>query len=231
VRAGLVLCALLVGLSSCGDDRDELHLLAAASLTDVAAQLEEAYEATHPDVDVVVNVAGSNALVQLINGGAAVDVFLPANRAVLTQLDANYTDAGTVARNQLTIAVPAGNPAGIAQLEDLTDSNLLIAICAEGVPCGDATALLPVVIQADTKETNVRAVAAKVAAGEVDAGIVYASDVAALAAIEEVAIGPERAVTVEIPLILLSPDDRGFVELLTSAEGQLTFRSNGFLAP
>ena len=50
---------------------------------------------------------------------------------------------------------------------DLTRDEGLIAICSEGVPCGNATKSKFGIIEADTYEMNVKAVLARVASMEV----------------------------------------------------------------
>lgn len=55
----------------------------------------------------------------------------------------NPVNAGKPAvfvRNQLVIAIPDGDPAGIAGLDDLTKPNVKVALCAAEVPCGTASA-------------------------------------------------------------------------------------------
>ena len=223
------LLAPIIFVSACGGDTDdELHVLAAASLVDVAAAFEADYEAAAPGVDVVINSAGSNALVQLVNQGAEVDVFLPANREVLDRLEVAHDDLGTLATNSLTIAVPPGNPADVTSVDDLARPELLIAACAVGVPCGDATVQLPVEVAADTFESNVRQVAAKVAAGEVDAGVVYVSDIAALDGIEEVRIPANVTATVEIPIVLVGEAGTDFAAFAQGSRGRELLAQAGF---
>lgn len=86
----IALCLVLAGCSN-GDNKDssktkgddstkqELHVSAAASLTDVTKDLEKAFKEDHKDVDVTFNYGGSGALRQQIEKGAPVDVFMSAN--------------------------------------------------------------------------------------------------------------------------------------------------------
>lgn len=86
----IALCLMLAGCSN-GDNKDdsktksdekakqELHVSAAASLTDVTKDLEKAFKKDHKDVDVSFNYGGSGALRQQIEKGAPVDVFMSAN--------------------------------------------------------------------------------------------------------------------------------------------------------
>ena len=88
-------------------------------------------------------------------------------------------------RNKLEIAVPADNPAKVDDLKDLTDPKVKVALCAEQVPCGaaavkalDAAGLKVTPV---TLEQDVKATLTKVELGEVDAALVYKTDVLAAA--------------------------------------------------
>lgn len=162
----------------------QLTVFAAASLTESFTKLGKDFEAANPGTTVRFNFAGSSALAQQINQGAPADVFAAASPATLQQV----VDAGGVsgqatvfARNELQIVVPTGNPAKISSLADFGKAELTIALCAEQVPCGAAAgkamAAAGVTAQPDTLEQDVRAVLTKVRLGEVDAALVYRTDV------------------------------------------------------
>src|SRR5690606_34956034 len=114
------------------------------------------------------------------------------------------------ATNLLQIAVPTGNPAGITGLDDFADDELLIGLCAEGVPCGDfarqALAKAEVIPEVDTNETDARALITKIEAGELDAGIAYVTDVLASEGVDGIDIATESNVVAEYTIAAL---DRG----------------------
>ena len=89
--------------------------------------------------------------------------------------------ARVFATNILEIAVPPGNPGGVEGLDDFANPDLLIGLCAEEVPCGqfgrEALANAGVTPSIDTNEPDVRSLLTKIEAGELDAGIVYQTDV------------------------------------------------------
>ena len=163
----------------------DLHVLVAASLLPVAQALADDFEQLHPDVHVQIAGAGSAALREQVLAGAPADVFIPASAG---HLDAVRDEVGlasaavVVARNSVVLAVPAGNDAGVTSLADLARPELLIGLCAAEVPCGALarTGLAQAGIEPvpDTDEPNVRALVTKLAAGELDAAVVYASDAA-----------------------------------------------------
>ena len=161
-------------------------VFAAASLTETFGTIADAFTQEHPDVRIAFNFGGSSGLATQIVEGAPVDVFAAASGTTMkTVTDAALTDgAPTVfVTNTLEIAVPAGNPGGVSGLEAFANPDLSIAICAVEVPCGAASKTVfdgaGIVAAPDTLEQDVKAVLTKVELGEVDAGLVYRTDVLA----------------------------------------------------
>lgn len=235
--------AVVVGLlvSACGaSGRSEtVFVSAAASLTDAFSAIETGFESAHPGTDIVMNFAGSATLRQQILDGAPVDVFASANPAIMAEVEqAGRTSAAprVFARNSMQIATPPGNPAGIAELADFADPRPILGLCAEGVPCGDlarqilsAAGVEPVV---DSHEADVRALLTKIEAGEIDAGLVYRTDVLAAGdGVEGIPI--VSGLTVEYPIVLLAdaPNPSGgtaFIDFVLSAAGQEVLSAAGF---
>jgi molybdate transport system substrate-binding protein len=221
-----------------------LTVFAAASLTDVFGQLGEDFTADHPEVQVKFNFAASSALATQINQGAPADVFASANEKQMTVVtDASRADgkATPFAENTIVVAVPAGNPAGITGLQDFANPDLTLAICAPQVPCGaaaeavfDAAGVTPSV---DTLEEDVRAALTKVELGEVDAALVYTTDVKSVGEAVEAIELPQAETAVNVyPIVRLkdapNPDAaQAFVELVLSDTGQNAVREAGFRAP
>lgn len=219
----------------------DLVVFAAASLTDVFTELGDLFEQAHPDVSVAFNFAGSSTLAEQINQGAPADVFASAS-PTQTQavVDAGgITDEPTVfVSNTLQIVVPAGNPAGVTGLDDFTKADLTIALCAEEVPCGAAAATVFEVAgltpMPDTLEQDVRAVLTKVELGEVDAALVYRTDVLAGGDEVEGIDFPESAEAVNnYPIAALAeasnPDAAAvWVEFVQSADSRDLLAAAGF---
>lgn len=234
------LCGAAAVMSGCGGgDGRTLMVLAASSLTEVFAEIEAEFEAEHPDVDVVVSYGGSSSLAAQIEAGAAADVFAAADAVTMARLEASgWTAAAPAvfAHNALTIAVEPGNPLRIADLDDLARDDVVVVLAAPEVPAGAyaATLLSDAGVTVDVKsfEQNVRAVASKVALGEADAGIVYRTDVAALAGrIEQVPVESDIVAIYEIAPV--SPDPRAseFVEFVAGARGRTALAEAGFELP
>ncbi|MCY9784060.1 molybdate ABC transporter substrate-binding protein [Nocardiopsis sp. EMB25] len=229
-----------------------LTVLAAASLTDVFTELAEEFEADNPGVEVELSFAGSSALATQINSGAPADVFASANTDTMalvvdgagldTAWAADHGEDGAVfATNTLRIAVPADNPAGVEDLADLSDDSVATALCAPEVPCGAATAAVTdtadVEIAAVTLEQDVRAVLTKVELGEVDAGLVYATDVAAAGdAVEGIDFPESGSAVNEYPVGVLAgaPEPElaaAWVDLVLSDTGADVLTAAGFGTP
>ncbi|MFC0032785.1 molybdate ABC transporter substrate-binding protein [Micromonospora chaiyaphumensis] len=252
MRAALAgVAALSLALTGCGGADDEpsagtggrVTVFAAASLTETFTKLGKDYEAAHPGTKVVLNFAGSSALATQITQGAPADVFAAASPATMTTVTDAGDAAGTPAvlvRNQLVIAVPKGNPDRVAGLADLARPGVKVALCAEQVPCGTAarTALAAAGVRLTpaTLEQDVKGALAKVKLGEVDAALVYRTDVRAAAELDAVEF-PESARAVnDYPIVVLKhagnpAGARAFVDHVRSDAGLAVLTAAGFQAP
>jgi molybdate transport system substrate-binding protein len=243
----------LVLAGGCGDEGPEeptgdgiggeLVVYAAASLTDSFERIGDAFEAANPGVSVTFNFAGSSTLAQQINEGAPADVFASAAPTNMqTVLDAGSAEGTPIifARNQLVIAVPAGNPAGVTGLADLVEQDLAVAVCAEQVPCGAAAATALEAAGVDltpvTLEQDVRATLSKLTLGEVDAALVYRTDVAVTPEVEGIDFPESASAINDYPIIVLSgaPNPaagQAFVTYVLSPDGQAVLAEAGFQTP
>ncbi|WP_159499183.1 molybdate ABC transporter substrate-binding protein [Microbacterium sp. 18062] len=220
-----------------------LTIYAAASLGTAFDEIAAAFEEENPGVDVQpISYDGSSTLATQIIGGASVDVFASADEANMQKVvdEGLATGPELFATNTLVIAVPAGNPAGIETLADLADPDATVVLCAPEVPCGAASQTLlenaGVTVTPASSEQNVTAVLTKVAAGEADAGLVYATDVIGNDDVE--AIVPEGAdeVVNRYPIVALedAPDAAvaaAFVAYVLGEHGQAILAELGFGAP
>ena len=241
----LVLAAtMILVIASCGgaDDNAQIRVSAASSLSDAFSDLETAYEERHPGIDVVLNIAGSSLLREQIFAGAPVDVFASASIEIMEQVDRAGFVAGVAAvfaTNHIQIAVPTGNPADVSGIEDFAREDLYLGLCAIEVPCGrladQSFHLAEVNPKPDTNEPNVRALLTKIEAGELDAGVVYVTDVMA-GQVDGISIPTEFASGTSYPVaqVLESPNPIGgadFVSFLFSDTAQRILHSHGFQGP
>jgi molybdate transport system substrate-binding protein len=221
-----------------------ITVFAAASLTDAFGQLGKDFEAAHPGVKVTFNFAGSSALREQILSGAPADVFASANEANMTQVVNAGSASGSATpfvTNELQIAVPAANPGNVTGLADFANSKLLIGLCAPGVPCGEfgreALSKAGIEPSVDTNEPDVRSLLTKLEAGDLDAGIVYRTDVLAAGNnVRGIEIPADHNVVAVYPIAALAASKntstaRAFVQYVLSAQGQSTLRGFGFGPP
>ena len=217
-------------------------VFAAASLSAAFQAEASAFEKSHPGGKVELNFAGSSMLVRQIQQGASADVFASADEENMRKLAGSGEVAGAAwlfARNQLQISVPAGNPAHVTGLADLAKPGLVVALCGPTVPCGryaaEAFLKAGVAVPAASQELDVKAVVTKVGMGEVDAGVVYTTDVrAAGAKVEGVDIPQSENVVARYPIAALkrAPNPEGakaFVDFVLSPQGQQLLAAFGFL--
>lgn len=239
----LVACADGGGGAVDVDDPVELVVHATASSTDAVRELAAAFEAAS-GVPVLLNLAGSQSLAAQLIAGAPGDVLIAADEVQMDVVARAGLLAGepvTVATNVLAIAVEAGDPRGVSGLADLARPDLIVVLAAEEVPAGryarEALARAGVDVRPASREQSVRAALAKVAQGEADAAIVYASDiVAAGGRVDGVSIPARHNVVATYPAAVLAgaaaPDTAAaFVAFLRSAAGQDVLRAYGFGRP
>ena len=220
-----------------------ITVFAAASLTEAFDTLAAQFEAEHPNADVVLSYGGSAALAQQVLEGAPVDVFASAAESPMRTVGhaGLAVDPVVFATNTLELAVPVGNPAGVVGLDDLADPDLRIALCDPSVPCGAASEKLlaqeGVTAAPDTLESDVKAVLTKVSLGEVDAALVYRTDVQSAGdEVEGIEVPGAASVVNRYPIASLAEaadaeTAADFVAFVTGAAGRQVLAEAGFGAP
>jgi len=217
---------------------------AAASLTDVFPAIADAFHKKYPQVTVKFNFGGSSTLVTQLKAGAPVDVLATASEPTMwSAYNAGLTSIPLlIAKNTMAIAMPTGNPARITSLRDLAKPGVLVGVCDTSVPCGtaarDLLKLNNVTVTPVTRELDVRSLLGKVVSGDLDAGIVYATDVKSVGnKVTSVVIPTNLNVTTTYPIamVLNSPNSTAawafvrYVRFSLSAQGLL--RAYGFAKP
>ncbi|TQO20339.1 molybdate transport system substrate-binding protein [Rhodoglobus vestalii] len=221
----------------------EITIFAAASLSASFTELAEAFTAANPGVTVApISFDGSSTLATQIVEGAPVDVFASADEATMEKVAEELASTPVLfASNLLQLAVQPGNPLDIAGLADLPRPELQLALCAPEVPCGVASRTIlkahGVAVTPVTEEQNVKAVLTKVKAGEVDAGLVYVTDVQDSAgAVDGVPIPGAERVRNSYPIATMAASQQpdiaeAFVSFVLSDEGQTILATYGFSRP
>ena len=189
IAAVLVMVLSMAVMTGCGaeEEKAEVTVLAAASLTDALDEIITEYE-KDADATITASYAGSGDLVQQIEGGAPCDIFISASKSNMDQLEeGGYLNADTrkdLLINTLTLIATA-EAADAATMDTLTsDAVGTIAIGEpETVPAGKYASQVfeNMGITADLEgkvvyAKDVRAVLSYVESGDADCGFVYRTD-------------------------------------------------------
>jgi len=220
-----------------------VNVFAAASLKEAFTKLGRQFEAAHPGTRVVFNFGPSSGLATQITAGAPADVFASASTKNMEQVvkASAATSATNFAGNVMEIAVPPGNPAKVTHLSDLARSAVKVALCQKAVPCGVTAAKVfaraKVTVVPVTQEVDVKAVLTKVTLGEVDAGVVYVTDVrAAGAKVKGILIPADLNASTKYPIATLTkaPNKataQAFTDYVLSPDGASVLTADGFAKP
>lgn len=223
--------------------RGEITVLAAASLTDAFTTLGTQFQEKNPGTTVTFSFGASSALATQITQGAPADVFASASQKNMDAVVAAKAAAGSTpfTQNVMEIAVPPSNPANITQLSDLAKPGVKVALCQAEVPCGTVAAKVfanaKITVKPVTEEADVKATLAKVTLGEVDAGVVYVTDVLAAGdKVKGVEIPADVNASTTYPIASLTASRnpalaKAFVDYVLSADGVKVLTGAGFVAP
>jgi len=224
-----------------------ITVLAAASLTDVMHDLELDYEASHPNIDLVFSFAGSGALQTQIEEGAPADIFISAASKQMNNLnEEGLMDSASIRDlllNRVVLIVPAGSELGLTSFEDVLNDNVFVIALGEpeSVPAGkyaqqvfESLGMWDEVQARTNFGTDVRTVLTWVEMGEVDCGVVYATDAYTTDMVTIVAEAPEGSCDrVVYPAGIVAgsevaAESEEFLQFLGSAEAASVFESYGF---
>jgi molybdate transport system substrate-binding protein len=218
-------------------------VLAASSLTGAFNTLIKSFEAANPGATVQATYGSSGTLATQINQGAPADVFAsaaPANmQSVITAGGA--TTSTNFVKNSMEIAVPPSNQANVTALADLAKSSVKVAICVPTAPCGAVAAQVftnaKITVKPVTQTPDDKTTLTAIEANQVDAGMVYTSDVlTAASAVKGIVIPADVNATAEYPIAALTKAANAagaaaWVAYVLSPAGQAVFTADGFEAP
>ena len=220
-----------------------ITVFAAASLMGTFTQLGKQFEAAHPGDTVKFSFGGSSTLATQITGGAPADVFASAAPANMDTV-VNAGDASNpqdFAKNTAEVAVPPSNPAKVTSVSDLAKSSVKVALCQPKVPCGVVAAEVfknaGITVKPVTLQPDVKSVLTQVELGNVDAGMVYVTDVkAAGAKVKGVTIPASENASTLYPIATVSSsthqaEAQAFVAYVLSPAGQQVLTAAGFQKP
>ena len=187
-RISLLLAFLLVVRPAAAAPQGEILVAAAASLRDALTQIGADYQKARPEVKVTFNFASSGVLQQQVKQGAPVDVFIAAaDENVDALAKAKLVDAATrrvIATNRLVLIVRNDAKTPLKNFQDVAGEAVThVAIGAPGVPAGvraqevfEHLGVWPKISDKAVRCADVRAVLVQVEQGNVEAGVVYATD-------------------------------------------------------
>jgi molybdate transport system substrate-binding protein len=229
------------------DAKADLTVSAAISLKDALDEAKQIYAAENPNVAIAANYGASGTLQLQIEQGAPVDVFLSAAPKQMDALDAKgLLLEGTrknLLRNEVVLIVPKDSSARISSFQDLTRADVKQIALGEPVtvPAGqyakEVLTSLGIYAAVNSKAIlakDVRQVLTYVETGNVDAGIVYATDAMSSAKVKVVATAPAKShspVIYPAAVIKASKNPaaaRAFLNFLAGPRGRAVFQKYGF---
>ena len=235
VTLGFFLVFLAAGCNKTNPDR--ITVLAASSLTEALPRVT---------TNAYYSFGGSDFIAAQVRENVPADVFISANARYADDLEAEglLEEVRVVVRNHLVIVVQEGNPLGISNLVDLASPEVRFVVAAPTVPAGEYTRVafeelgLSVLLESVvSNENDVKAVVGKIALGEADAGIAYATDIQPLKdKVESLPLPIKGQPNIEYRGgIIASSSRKGaarfFLDMLESEVGKSTFLNAGFDLP
>jgi len=220
-----------------------ITVFAAASLMGTFTQLGKQFETAHPGDTVKFNFGASSALATQINSGAPADVFASAAPKNMDQVvtPGNASNPQDFAKNTAEVAVPPSNPAKVTSVNDLAKSSVKTALCQPQVPCGVVAGQVfknaKITVKPVTLQPDVKSVLTQVELGNVDAGVVYVTDVmAAGSKVKGVTIPADVNASTLYPIAALTHSKepsiaQAFVAYVLSPTGEQVLKAAGFEQP
>lgn len=221
-----------------------LTVFASAPLSEALQDAKGKLAATDPKLALNFTFADGPGLVKQIQQNTAADVFAGTDQADMQQLvTAKLVDVPSIfARDKLQIAVANGNPKKITKLADLARPDLKVALIDAGLPAGKYSKVAldrkKLVVKPKSAPADAKAALLAVTSGEVDATVVYKTDMALATggAVEGVAIADEDNVVALCRIAVLKAARnraaaQAFVDYLVNGGGQAVMAAHGYLAP
>jgi molybdate transport system substrate-binding protein len=220
-----------------------ITVFAASSLQSAFTTIGQQFEAAHPGTVVKFSFGASSSLAQEITAGSPADVFASAAPQNMDQVVSagDASNPVTFAQNVMEVAVPPSNPAHVNSVSDLADSSVKTALCQPQVPCGFTAQKVfsnaKISVRPVTLQPDVKSVLTQVELNDVDAGVVYVTDVkAAGSMVKGIAIPSNENASTSYPIATVSSSKnkdtaQAFVSYVTSSAGQKVLGADGFEKP
>jgi molybdate transport system substrate-binding protein len=238
---------MLWGVPALADQ--ELTVAAAASLSNALKEVAGQFETTHPGTRIICNFAASGVLLQQLATGAPMDVLAAADQKTMDQArEKNLIVPGSrknFVSNRLVLIAPVDSGLALGSLNDLTRQEVkrLAVGNPATVPAGryaktalEEAGLWDKLSPRFIMAGSVRQVLDYVSRGEVDAGLVYATDAAIATGKVKVMQTVTESVPILYPLAVTLATDKktlaqAFLDFVLSPPAQAIFHRFGFGKP
>jgi len=220
-----------------------ITVFAAASLTGAFTKLGQQFQAAHKGDTVKFSFGPSSGLEAQITSGAPADVFASASPGTMQDVVSagDASNPQNFAKNIMEVAVPPSNPAKVTSVSDLAKKSVKVALCQPQVPCGEVAAEVfknvGITVKPVTLQPDVKSVLTQVETNNVDAGMVYVTDVmAAGSKVKGVTIPASDNASTLYPIATISSSKhesiaQAFVNYVLSPAGQQVLTAAGFEKP
>jgi len=239
--------------SSASPGPTRLTVFAAASLNKAFPQVATAFQKANPNVSFTFNFAGTDTLTTQIEQGAPADVFAGASTKYGDELSGKgLIDTPQVfATNRLVLVVPAGNPAHITSLGDLTRPGVKLVVGDASVPIGTYTRQVlgnldsvygssystKVLKNVVSEALDVTSILTSVSLGEADAGFVYVTDAKSSGGkVKSIDLPAAAQAVASYPIAVVKASNTAaaaqqFTSFVMGPQAQAILRSYGFMPP
>ncbi|MDF2822229.1 MAG: hypothetical protein K0R15_2677 [Clostridiales bacterium] len=250
IKSFLLIFTVLFLLSGCNKVKENektasILIACAASLQNVMEELQTIYKAQQPDISITFTFGSSGSLQQQIQQGAPIDVFISAaqkNMNVLLDEDLILESTKIdLLENKVVLIVPKESKLGISSFEDITKATIIALGDPETVPAGqyaeEIFTSLNILDDIESKVTyakDVTEVLTWISTGNVDAGVVYATDAMISKDVEVVAEAPKGSCSKVIYPVAITKETNEieaasiFVDFLMTKEARAIFEQYGF---
>jgi molybdate transport system substrate-binding protein len=220
-----------------------ITVFAAASLQGAFTTLGKQFEAAHPGTTVKFSFGASSSLADQITSGSPADVFASASPKNMDQVvkAGDASNPVTFAKNVMEVAVPPSNPAHVTSVSNLASSSVKTAFCQPQVPCGVTAQKVfsnaKISVKPVTLQPDVKSVLTQVELDNVDAGMVYVTDVkAAGSKVKGIPIPASENASTAYPIATINSSKnkataQAFAAYVASPAGQNVLAGDGFEKP
>ncbi|WP_300369861.1 molybdate ABC transporter substrate-binding protein [Brachyspira sp.] len=232
--------------SNANTENKEILILAAASLTDVLTELANNYK-EETGTEVIFSFASSGALQTQIEAGSPADIFFSAAQKQMDALqEKDLIDTETrkdLLENKVVLITPSNSTLNIKSFTDITNADITKIGLGEpkSVPVGQYSeeilsnlSILDAAKQKAVYGSDVRNVLSWVETGEVDCGIVYATDAKIAKNVNIISEAPEgthKKVIYPISIVKSSvnkEEAKKFIDYISTDKSIETFKNYGF---